>query len=266
MRGGPIQHLPSFPGIEAVFGENPARFLHPGLDVGAKPLIDGMEDVSRVDAWLHVERSAYGRPKILAALKARRRELTGDVDQSDVEMIEAVGPVVEVKNQGEGESVDDSADDQDPDVDDVETEPETVTVAIGDLPGPGREYVSKEARMREGDDVYRNASMFSTADCRERLLAEFAKGVEREPHIIDALADRLRDDGGEVPGDDVTVEMPVSKMGDAVAGRDDEDEGEEGESDVEHERVLGDETASGSESESESDAHDTGSLLMGAMG
>lgn len=80
-RRQPATNVPAFPEIEAAIGENPARWLiktrreDDALGDSLGPLLDGMDSLERLDAWIVVERQLGPATKLLERLATRRREV-----------------------------------------------------------------------------------------------------------------------------------------------------------------------------------------------
>lgn len=71
MRGHPPEHRPRFPDVaKHNGGEDPARFLCADMDV--IPLIRGISDLGRCNAWIQVAREIGAPQRVQRALERRR--------------------------------------------------------------------------------------------------------------------------------------------------------------------------------------------------
>lgn len=73
MRGPDSYNRPSYPGVKARIGEDPARYLASSMDVSTR--IRGIADLGVVNGWLQVARDLDVGQEVIEQLERRRSYL-----------------------------------------------------------------------------------------------------------------------------------------------------------------------------------------------
>jgi len=167
---------PSYPQFEDDEKQEAARFLV--CDIDARPMIRGIQEISRLEAWEDVAEELEGLGDQQRALRQRREALEGE----DVDADEAFSAASELSAATDGGSaavadggavVDDDRDDENDGDQDV------------------MEYEDAAERESKYQDARSIAKMFDDPEqVRGKLQEEFDRDVRR-PHVVDALEDRL---------------------------------------------------------------------------
>jgi len=143
-------------------------------DINEQPLIDGMEDIDRVDGWLQVVDRFEGKRSVGNALRDRRAQLEDELDQqTEITPASETDAGQEALADGGAEAV--------PQTDDWEPDDDQEVVDYEDP-------AERESMKRDAAGV---AKMFdSEADVKEKI-AEERDSDRVRPHVIDALQERL---------------------------------------------------------------------------
>lgn len=167
MRGGVAQRYPQFDDENE---QEAARFL--ATDIDARPVIRGIEDISRLNAWTEVAKELDITGPERRALRQRRQALN-NVD----EQVEFT-PASET-DAGEAAVADGGAVVEENSVEEPDDSQDVL------------EYEDAAERESQYQDAYSVTKMYDDADAvREKLQEEFDRD-ERRPHVVDALEERL---------------------------------------------------------------------------
>ena len=93
---------PTFPGLKADIGEDPARFLHVSDPDLAYARIKMLESVTLCNAWEAVERKAFGgRSEYLLRIRKRREELQAEAAADSTPTDDSAAPTTAASDDTE---------------------------------------------------------------------------------------------------------------------------------------------------------------------